>query len=385
MKFSWLSNAPWVSTGYGNQTRLFVPRLKALGHDVVIVAFYGLQGAVINWNGVLCYPGFIDGFGLDVAAPHTHHYGAKVCISLMDAWVIRPEIWIHGVKWVPWFPVDHDPPPPRVVDAVRTAYRRIAYSKFAQARMNDLGLLSYYVPHGVDTQAFYPVPRNEAREKLGFPTDKYLVGMVAANKGNNPSRKAFFPQLEAFAEFHKKHPETALYLHTMRGSNPDEQRAMQSVNLPEYINHLGIKDAVKFPDSYYLSIGYPDEFMRNLYSSFDTFLLTSMGEGFGIPLVEAQACGVPVITGDWTANSELCFSGQRIPREGAENFWTLQGSYQFYPHTAAIYEALEQEYNHPSDREAARNGALAYDADLVTEKYWQPVLKEIEQAVEDED
>jgi len=32
----------------------------------------------------------------------------------------------------------------------------------------------------------------------------------------------------------------------------------------------------------------------------------------------------------------------------------------------------------PSSRTKAREGALAYDADLVTEKYWKPVLEDIQ-------
>ena len=42
-----------------------------------------------------------------------------------------------------------------------------------------------------------------------------------------------------------------------------------------------------------------------------------MGEGFGVPIIEAQACGTPVITGDWTAMSEITRTGLAIPKEDA--------------------------------------------------------------------
>lgn len=387
MKIMWLSNAPWVSTGYGNQTRLFVPRLKKqLGYDMAITAFYGLAGSVINTgDGIPIYPGYLDGFGRDIAASHAHHFGAKVCISLMDAWVIDPQAWIHGIKWIPWFPIDHDPIPKRVLFNVTQAYRRIVFTHFGEREMSNNGLTCYYVPHGVDTKIFTPIERKTARENLGFKGE-YLIGMVAANKGNNPSRKAFMPQLEAFAEFHKRHPETRLYLHSMPGDSELEQRTLMSVNLVEYIKFLGLDNVVTLAGPHEMSLGYPDKFMVDLYNSMDVLLMVTMGEGFGIPLIEAQACGTPVITGDWTACAELCFSGQKIPKEGAEKYWTLQSSYQWLPHASAIYEALEQEYNHPSSREAARAGIVAeYDADLVTEKYWKPALAEIRAAVEDED
>ena len=48
MKFTWLSNAPHASTGYGNQTKLFIPRLRDLGHQPAIIAFYGVDGGIIE-------------------------------------------------------------------------------------------------------------------------------------------------------------------------------------------------------------------------------------------------------------------------------------------------------------------------------------------------
>ena len=51
------------------------------------------------------------------------------------------------------------------------------------------GLDALYVPHGVDTTLFKPRPeiRDAVRDELGIPREAFLVGMVAANKGN-PSR-----------------------------------------------------------------------------------------------------------------------------------------------------------------------------------------------------
>ena len=388
MKFTWLSNAPWAATGYGNQTALFLPKLKAIGHDPACIAFYGLEGSPISWNGIQVYGKGLTAWGLDVADAHTNHYGARVCISLVDAWVIRPDAFVSGVKWIPWFPIDQEPLPPPVADMVRQAYRRIVFSKFGQRMVEEAGMDCYYVPHGVDTEIYSPVNRKEARDKLEWPHDRYIVGMVAANKGA-PSRKALFQHIEAFASFKRKHPDAALYLHTTKG----EQGEMGGVNLIEFIAYQGLTHTtlgrpdtdtnadVWFCDQYINMLGFPPLYMQHVYSAMDVHALVSMGEGFGIPTLEAQACGTPVIVSGWTASEELCFSGELVDKKNAYPYWTPLAAYQYLPNVGAIASAFERAYQKPGSSEKARKGALAYDADLVVEKYWTPVLNEIEQDV----
>ncbi len=84
--------------------------------------------------------------------------------------------------------------------------------------VHDAGLDCYYVPHGVDTNVYKPVDMQEARERAGLPKDAFIVGMVAANKGN-PSRKAFHQQIAAFAKFHRRHTDAVLYIHSCTAQN----------------------------------------------------------------------------------------------------------------------------------------------------------------------
>ena len=52
MRILWLSNPPWCTSGYGTQTRVIVPRLRALGHTVDVVPAYdevmGHAGAIVR-------------------------------------------------------------------------------------------------------------------------------------------------------------------------------------------------------------------------------------------------------------------------------------------------------------------------------------------------
>jgi glycosyltransferase involved in cell wall biosynthesis len=380
LRILWHSNAPWTHTGYANQTSLFVPRIKALGHEVAITAFWGLQGGMIHWNGIPIYPNGAHPYGVDVAAAHAAHFQADILLTLIDAWVIDPNALTGGVKYVPWFPVDMEPLPPPVLNSVKRAYKRIVFSRFGERMVNDAGLDCYYVPHGIDTNLFQPRDRKESRQLTGLPADRFIVSMVAANKGT-PSRKAYPEQLQAFAEFHKRHPDAFLYLHTSRG----ERGENGGVNLPEIIRYLGITDSVAFCDQYANLLGFPDEYMANVYAASDVLLSVSMGEGFGIPIVEAQAAGCPVIVGDWTSMSELCFGGYRVPKSEADPWWTPLAAYQYMPRVGAIVDGLEWAWKHAghdSNRRKARKGALEYDADRVARDYWRPVLADIAEKVD---
>lgn len=375
MKITWLSNAPWAATGYGNQTKLFVPRLQALGHELAIIAFYGLEGGVLTWHGAHVLPRGFHSYGQDVVAAHSANFQADIAISLIDAWVLEPKMHLHNMKWVPWFPVDMEPLPPPVAAKVVDSFQPIVYSKFAERMAANAGIDVRYVPHGIDTNLFKPLDRKQARDNLRWPKDKFIVGMVAANKGT-PSRKALPQSLQAFAEFHRRHPDSMLYLHTHKGTAGE----MGGVNLPEIVSALGLERDVVFSDQYQGLIGFHDDYMAAAYNGMDVLLACSMGEGFGLPIVESQACGTPVIVGDWTAMSELCFGGWKIDRKDADPTWTPLASYQFTPRIGPLVDALEQAWKYSGNivyRDNARDGARYYDADRVTKKFWAPVLSEI--------
>lgn len=370
---NWFSNAPWANTGYGEQTRLFVPRLVKEGYDMTMTAFFGLEGAMLNWNGIPVYPKGFHAYGQDVMAAHSNHAGAAFTLSLLDSWVCDPKM-MTMTKWVPWFPIDHEPLPEAIREKVMMAFARIVMSRFGARMMDDAGIGDYhYIPHGVDTNIFKPMSRDEARKKAGLPADKFIVGMVAANKGS-PSRKAFTQNIAAFARLHSKHPDTVLYLHSSKGLHGE------GVNLVEYVESLDLvvgKD-VLFVDPYQNLIGFPDEWMNILYNCFDVHLLVSMGEGFGIPILQAQAAGCPVIVGDWTSMSELCFSGWMVDKSEAQPVWTPMSAYQFSPNTGAIVDCLEMAYKEAdTKRKAARIGAMEYDADKIVKQYWKPTISKI--------
>jgi glycosyltransferase involved in cell wall biosynthesis len=376
MKFSWLSNSAWASSGYGQQTRITTSRLAALGHQIGIICFHGLEGGIMQTGpNITNFPKRWHPYGNDIAVAHSGAFGAQFMISLMDTWVMNPEEYPPNFRWIPWFPVDHDPMPSLVRQKISSAWKRIAMSKFGVSQTHAAGLDCVYIPHSVETGIMNPGDKQEARKRLGLPQDMWIVGTVAMNKGN-PSRKNFFEMMSGFAQFKQKHPDAFYFLQTDRGENVNEM-----VNLPELGRNLGLIEGrdYGFCNQYQNAIGYPTEYFANLYRALDVHMLASAGEGFGIPTLEAQACACPVIVGDWTASSELCLAGQKIDKADAEPFYTPLASHQFRPHIGAVAAALEQEYAHPTDASgAAEQVAREYDADEVIKNRWVPFLASVE-------
>ncbi len=386
MKILWHSNSPLVPTGYGNQTHQVTPKLRDSGYEMAISAFYGLEGAPIMWEGIPIFPSLGGEFGNQYIAGHAAAFfgdgnpkGGMV-MTLMDVLALSPDVY-SGLNTVCWTPVDHDPATPVQRNFFsQTPSIPIAMSRYGQDRLEEFE--PYYCPHAIDTNLFQPMNRKDVREQVGMTEDQFIVGMVAANKGN-PSRKCFVEAMAAFARLREKHENAVLYFHTEISGT-----VSSGVPIGEVLTSLKIPpESVARADQYRLLFSpYPTEEMAAIYSSFDVLLAPSAGEGFGIPMAEAQACGCPVITTDFSASKEVVGSGWHV---NGQKFWTGQHSWQLTPNVDEIYEALEECYQltgpqRQGYRRRAREHALQYDIETVMEDHMLPALREVEERISEQ-
>ncbi len=374
----WMSNAAWTGSGYAEQTSIFARRLRALGHEVSLVANWGLHNIVTTWEGFTVYPA--DGeWGNNSIEIYAKHADADLVITLCDSWVMHPDEW-PDLHMAIWAPVDHYPIPPKVLKTL--AYKNvtpIAMSRFGEKQMRDVKLDPLYIPHGYDPAVFKPTPelRDQIRDTIDVPRDAFLVGMVAANKSAGVSRKAFPQAFHAFANFQRTHPDAYLYCHcdpmvgVEAGLGMDLSKLRKMLGIPE--------DRVMFPTSEARLLGMNAQVVAHLYQAMDCLMLPSMGEGFGIPLVEAQACGTPVITSRHSAMTEL---GEQAGWLVEGDPWWDQAADSFFciPFIGSIQNALEQAYEvrgDPRVRAAAVEFAKAYDANTITLDFWVPALERL--------
>jgi glycosyltransferase involved in cell wall biosynthesis len=168
--------------------------------------------------------------------------------------------------------------------------------------------------------------------------------------------------------FAQKHPDAVLYLHT------DALGSLGGIKMLELIKSVGLKkEQYRFVDPYMLRTGIPANEMAAIYTGMDVLLATSYGEGFGIPTIEAQACGTRVIVSDFAASTELCGDGWLV---GGQPLWDApQKSFFHVPSIPEIVSALDEAYIKADDRSVkAIDFAAQYQSDVVFDKYWTKAL-----------
>ena len=150
------------------------------------------------------------------------------------------------------------------------------------------------IQNGVDTVRFNPAGRETARSRLN------LSGMVIGSAGRLEEVKGHDILLEAFARLYGAP--------TLVIVGDGSKRAA----LEAQARSLNIADRVRF-------LGHCDD-LANIYPAFDVFCLPSRQEGLPLAVLEAQACGLPVVASNvgGVASALCASSGISVPPENPQ-------------------------------------------------------------------
>lgn len=110
--------------------------------------------------------------------------------------------------------------------------------------------------------------------------------------GNTDPKKNTRGVLQAFAAFRKQHP-TDYKLVMLDYDRKELAKLLEEINSPELADHIILTGYVKNTD------------LPAIYCQSQAFLYPSLRESFGIPMLEAMACGVPVITSNTSSMPEV--------------------------------------------------------------------------------
>jgi len=306
----------------------------------------------------------VEPYCKDLIVPRLREFKPDIFCTLLDTFMVFP--WFMQMDFAPaksvfYFPSDGGGQLPQGCENIlRRMTKSVAMAKFGQQQCKEYyNLDTEYIPHAVDTNIFYRLSeeeRNKARLKWGFQ-DKFVVGVVARNQGRkmlDRTLKTFkllaqgyihcscgknfeigseCPSRLRYENLHKKlvsvisenSDETAkiklldyynnkilnhnyityegkenavLFMHT----DPYDRAGV--FDMTAMIQREGLQNRIVFSGMNFFK-GFDYKQMNEVYNVMDVFLLTTSGEGFGVPIIEAMACEVPVIATDYTTTPEL--------------------------------------------------------------------------------
>lgn len=315
-------------------------------------------------------------FGSDMIAAHAEEQKCDVVITFKDPYVFGPQIHQLPVPWIPLVPVDTINLSDTNRDVLAGAFRCISPSRAGVEVLQKEGFDVTFIPHGIDLDIFKPGSMRTAREHLHLPQDAF-VGLFIGDNRTRPSRKNIDGILNAWSLFRQKRPDSVLMLHTDLSSDRG------GVDLDQYLRMLNIPEgAYRASNPYVYAMGFKSSHLATLYQASNVVIGPSLGEGFGITTIEAQACGTPVITTAVTAMTEHTSYGVAIqPGPGTgEPYLTEVNGHQFRANAMAIVRALEVVAEGKlTSKDRLKGIALAkrYGHRRVFREYWLPFLKEI--------
>jgi glycosyltransferase involved in cell wall biosynthesis len=150
---------------------------------------------------------------------------------------------------------------------------------------------SKVIPNGIDLNTFNPKDKSLARNKLGLPLDAIILLFVSAGAGlSKDSFKDYSTIQKSIKIVAQKHQKQKLVFIAL-----GKKAAFQKIEDVE-IRYLPYEKN-------------PDE-VASYYNAADIYLHASKAETFGLVIVEAQACGTPVIATATGGIPEIILDGQ---------------------------------------------------------------------------
>lgn len=193
-------------------------------------------------------------------------------------------------------------------------FRPVAMSEYGRAIIADhIGRDVPMIYHGVDTDVFHPVSaadpirwdgkvlrtKEACKAAFGFTPDQHLV----LRYDRHVPRKFYHLFMAAMVGVFERDADAVAVIHC----RPQDEAG----NLLEEIartprEHWGRFKLTQAHDTWQ---GLPNEGLVALINAADLYVSTTSGEGFGLTLAEALACGVPVVVTDWAAEREVVGPG----------------------------------------------------------------------------
>ena len=298
--------------GVKHYTKSLLPKLFTLGPQHQYTLVYQNPRLVGTYSGfpnveelVVRMPGTVlwDQLAFPWATRHRRLdivFNPKFTIPL---WGRAKKIWVlHGSEWfvIPKHFTWYDriyvaasvPVYAHLADAFISVAKFVKDDMLKEARIDPDKIFPIY--NGIDPQQFYfidDVERLKAvRAKYNLP-DKYIIWV-----GQIGTRKNIQRLLQSFAQIAREFPHDLV----IAGEQRKLQGSKEALAGIKQLEQMGLGHRIRFLGW----VGHDD--LPAIYRMADHFCFPSIYEGFGIPLIEAMACGCPVVSANIGAPPEVC-------------------------------------------------------------------------------
>ena len=268
---------------------------------VLVLYDYPPSPGGLATQGDLLYKGLLE-LGVDVHAAHSESAQEKewyyrwfepdVVVGI-GYWGHTPELVLHpqryGVLAVPWLVANgYIANYQEVLNALPLILVTSNWVKEMYVRDGISGDKIVVLPVGCDTDAFIPRDKSNpkikaVREALGVSDDQLMILTV----GGDAASKGAQEVMQALAIINAEAPEWKYICKVW----PQPRTNLQNLADLQMAHDLGIEKKVT-----YATNTISRDFMPYLVGACDIYAAPSRLEGFGMPQVEAGACGKPVIS-----------------------------------------------------------------------------------------
>jgi glycosyltransferase involved in cell wall biosynthesis len=211
--------------------------------------------------------------------------------------VIFEELKPLGAKYVAITPLENPPLTQSWAASLMSMNFVFFISELGKQAALKAGLINVdHLQVAANTESFYPArpdERNKIREDLGI-SDQFVVITVA----DNQERKNLWAEFEILSKLKKSGVKVKFILVTRENSPVGHK--LRDLAMDYDLNR----------ELLIIERGIEVEQLRNMYIASDVYLSASKAEGLGIPILEAMACGLPVVGCDTGAIHELLMDGR---------------------------------------------------------------------------
>jgi len=194
------------------------------------------------------------------------------------------------------------------VEACHKMDHVIVPSEFAKRCLINSGLKgkrATVIPEAfIDSCLEEPIPLS-----INFQTNRNFLMMGQMSGDWETDRKNTAQTIALFCDVFQNRPDVGLIVKTNSGTNSTVDRTISRNKLKSVVEQVRHGD---FPKVYFLHGYLKNKEVSSLYQHPKVKGLISLthGEGFGLPLLEAAACGLPVLATNWSAHTEFLNLGK---------------------------------------------------------------------------